>query len=184
MSCTNYCSGNNPGFLRSPCHASSSNSTDVSSSDVSGSNALCSPSSSQDRPWLSDNRPETRGESNNCLPVHYEPSMWEMSYCPSAACYVPRPCTATSFIPTPCYISSSYLPVPCRPLSCVPSPGRPQTPVFTYGYRPVGCVPCGPQPIRVVPGSLKPLCPISGGGQLGTPVLNPCRPTWSVIGCQ
>ncbi|XP_004675552.1 PREDICTED: keratin-associated protein 26-1-like [Condylura cristata] len=184
MSCSNNCPGScSLGALRHPCHVPLTSSANLCPSDVSCGNVYCLPGGCQDRPWLAENRQEAFGEATSCQPVHYEPSAWEASCIPPAACYVPRPCQGPSFVPTAPYVSSPCVPITLKPLSYVPGSCRPQS-VVMYGYGPAGYLPCRPQSIGIVSGGLRPVRPLSSGCQPVTPVFGTCRPSCSAMGGQ
>ncbi|XP_047612312.1 keratin-associated protein 26-1 [Phacochoerus africanus] len=183
MACHNYCSGNySLGSLRNPCHIPLSSSIALCSTNVSGGDVLCVPSSCQDHTWILNNGQETCSEPASCQPASCEPSNCETSSCPSTACYVPRPCRGISLLPVT-HTSGSCLSVSSRPLNYVFGSGRPLS-LLTRGYRPQGCLPCGPHHLSVVSGSLRPLCPVFGGCQPLTHVVSTCHPSCSSWGGQ
>ncbi|XP_004264688.1 keratin-associated protein 26-1-like, partial [Orcinus orca] len=140
----NDCSGNySLRFLRNACHVPSPSSIALCSTNVSGGDVLCLPSSCQDHTWLLNNGQETCSEPTSCQPASCEPSNCETSSCPSSSCYVPRPCQGTSFLPASSCISGSCFPVCYRPLSYVSSSCQPQR-LLTYGCRLLGYLPGGP----------------------------------------
>ncbi|XP_006862641.1 PREDICTED: keratin-associated protein 26-1-like [Chrysochloris asiatica] len=220
MSCRNCCSGNySSGFRRNVCHIPASSSIALCSTDMSYGDTICLPSSCQGNSWLLDNCQDTFsestrdncGESTICQPTNSEHNNCEASSCPPTACYVPRPCQGTSFIPVSSSISSTCLPVSCRPLNFVSSGCRPLSPLlysshplgcgpigyrplncfsnscrplslFTYGCRPLGGLTCGPQPLNVVSSSLRPVQCLPTGYQPLTHIFSTCRPSCSVLG--
>ncbi|TEA32422.1 hypothetical protein DBR06_SOUSAS4710052, partial [Sousa chinensis] len=124
-------------FLRSACHVPPPSSIALCSTNVSGGDVLCLPSSCQDHTWLLNNSQETCSEPTSCQLASCEPSNCETSSCPSSGCYVPRPCQGTSFPPAASCISGSCFPVCYRPLSYVSSSCQPLR-LLTYGCRPLG----------------------------------------------
>ncbi|XP_026967332.1 keratin-associated protein 26-1-like, partial [Sagmatias obliquidens] len=131
----NDCSGNySLRFLRNACHVPSPSSIALCSTNVSGGDVLCLPSSCQDHTWLLNDGQETCSEPTSCQPASCQPSNCETSSCPSSSCYVPRPCQGTSFLPASSCISGSCFPVCYRPLSYVSSSCQPQR-LLTYGCR-------------------------------------------------
>ncbi|OWK00543.1 hypothetical protein Celaphus_00019446 [Cervus elaphus hippelaphus] len=182
MSCHNYCSGNHPLVsLGSPCHIPVASSVGRYSPSVSVGDALCLPSSCQDRTWILSNGQETCSEPTGCQPADCGPSSWETSSCPSSGCYVPRPGRGTSCLPASSYLSGSCLSVSYRPLTYVASSWRPSG-LLPCGYRPSGSLSCGPQPISIVSSGLRPLRPVFSGCQTLPYVFSPYRPSCSTCG--
>lgn len=182
MSCHNYCSGNHPLVsLGSPCHIPVASSVGRYSPSVSVGDALCLPSSCQDRTWILSNGQETCSEPTGCQPADCGPSSWETSSCPSSGCYVPRPGRGTSCLPASSYLSGSCLSVSYRPLTYVASSWRPSG-LLPCGYRPSGSLSCSPQPISIVSSGLRPLRPVFSGCQTLPYVFSPYRPSCSTCG--